>query len=82
MADLIDPGPGLALGDLNPSWRRTPGVPSLLLEQQHPMPERAENASLQVTGLAAGTVTGRVIAAWASVPPSDCSSRTPVGVRR
>lgn len=42
-------------------------------------PEGAENASLQVTGLAAGTATDRVIGPFATVPAPDLSSRTAVG---
>ena len=41
--------------------------------------EGAENASLQVTALAAGTVTGRVISPTPPVPAADRSSRAAVG---
>jgi hypothetical protein len=44
-------------------------------------PERAENTSLQVNPLAAGTVTGRVNGPFTPVPTIDCSSRAVARVR-
>jgi hypothetical protein len=44
--------------------------------------EGAENASLQATALASGTVTGRVIGPFAPFPAPDLPARAAARVRR